>query len=209
MTKQWLGGWIGLVATLAVATPVAADTHGDLDVSRLIRSHETERYNVAFPGQSIRAGGGRTMVNAPIDVVRRVVVDYGHYADFIPRFQKSQVLGPKNGGTAVFLRVPILHGVATIYAVTRFDPPKAVADEELVEGSLDGQSNVDQLHAVWHMKRIDDKHTLLRLEMLIVPKFPVPGSVVTGELEFAADQAVSGTRDRAESIAGAQSNKNP
>ena len=45
---------------------------------------------------------------------------------------------------------------------------------------------------------IDANTTLLRSEILIVPKLPVPGSVVTGELGYAADMAVTHTRNRAE-----------
>jgi hypothetical protein len=35
-------------------------------------------------------------------------------------------------------------------------------------------------------------------KLLIVPKFSVPVSVVTGEMAFYADRAVTGVRDRAE-----------
>jgi len=38
----------------------------------------------------------------------------------------------------------------------------------------------------------------VELELLIVPKLPVPGSLVTRETAYAADKAVTGVRDRAE-----------
>ena len=49
-----------------------------------------------------------------------------------------------------------------------------------------------------HVKKIDDENTQLNLELLIVPKLPVPGSVVTGEVAYAADTAVMGSRNRTE-----------
>ena len=83
-----------------------------------MRTHATERYNVAFPGFSIRAGGGMTVVNAPLASVRQTVTDYGHYAEFIPRFEKSKIVGKKGTDTYVYLQVAILHGAANVYAVT-------------------------------------------------------------------------------------------
>jgi hypothetical protein len=42
---------------------------------------------------------------------------------------------------------------------------------------------------------------------LIVSKLPVPGSVVTGEAAYAADEAVIGSRDRSEKIWAAKKKK--
>src|SRR5262245_31427670 len=46
---------------------------GETETQRLMRTHATERYNVAVPGFKIRAGGGMTMVNAGIAHVRQTV----------------------------------------------------------------------------------------------------------------------------------------
>jgi len=100
--------------------------------------------------------------------------------------------------TDVYLQVSILHGAANIWAATRFGPPVPEGAGERIEGRLHGQGNVDQLLAIWHLLPIDDSHTIAKLELLIVPKLPLPGSVVTPELEYASDQAVSATRDRSE-----------
>jgi ribosome-associated toxin RatA of RatAB toxin-antitoxin module len=154
-----------------------------------------------MPGASIRAGGAVIFVDAPIAVVQKIVTDYGKYSSFMPRFQKSKVIAKKDGKTDVYLQVPILHGAATVWALTRFEPPaKEGADGVRVEGKMvDG--NVDDLRAVWHLRPVDDKHTVLKCELLIVPKLPLPAGVVTPELEFAADQAVTATRDRSEAKA--------
>lgn len=189
------------VAVSLLATQVQADGALDAENARLMQAHATERYNVAVPGASIHAGGGMTAVNAPLSVVRQVVTDYAHYAEFMPRFQKSRIVGKGPGGTDVYLQVPILHGAATVWAVTRFAPAVPEAGGERIEGKLEGQGNVDDLRAIWHLRPVDETHTVLKLKLLIVPKLPLPGSLVTPELEFASDQAVSATRDRSEANA--------
>jgi hypothetical protein len=181
-----------------VTLPVLARAD-ESEADRLVRTHATERYNVEMPGASIRAGGGMTAVNAPLSVVRQIVTDYGHYQEIMPRFEKSRVVGKTATTTDVYLQVSILHGAAKIWGVVRFGPPQKVGDGERIEGRLQGPGNIDDLRAVWHISPLGDDRTLLKLEMLIVPKIPVPGSLVTGELEYASDQAVSKSRALAES----------
>ncbi len=186
---------VGLIGALGLLPGAArAETEGE----RLLRTHATERYNVPVQGYSIKAGGGMTVVNAGLAHVRQTVTDYGHYADFMPRFKKSKIVGKNGPNTDVYLQVAILHGAATVWAVTRFGPPSPEGAGERIEGRLQGQGNVDDLRAVWHLQPIDADHTLVKLELLIVPTLPVPASLVTPELEFASDQAVSATRDRTE-----------
>ena len=195
-----MSGWKFAIALSAAVSLVSGASLADPETEsqRLIRTHATERYNVAVPGFSIRAGGGMTVVNAPIASVRQTVTDFGHYADFMPRFQKSKIVGKSGQSTDVYLQVAILHGAASVWAVTRFGPPAPEGAGERIEGKLEGKGNVDDLRAVWHLQPVDADHTIVKLELLIVPTLPVPGSLVTGELEFASDQAVSATRDRTE-----------
>jgi hypothetical protein len=190
-----LTAWLGTVGGAARADGPSAETE------RLLRTHATERYSVAIPGFSIRAGGGMTAINAPIAAVRRTVTDYGRYADFMPRFQKSRVVGKSGPNTDVYLQVSILHGAANIWAVTRFGAPIPEGSGERIEGRLHGQGNVENLLAIWHLTPVDENRTIAKLELLIVPKLPLPGSVVTPELEYASDQAVTATRERTEAAA--------
>ncbi|HMJ52187.1 MAG TPA: SRPBCC family protein [Polyangiaceae bacterium] len=182
----------------AVEGAARAEATGQAEMERLVRSHATERYNVAVQGYSIRAGGGMTAINASLSTVRRTVTDYGHYADFMPRFQKSRIVAKSGPNTDVYLQVSILHGAANIWAVTRFGPPVPEGAGERIEGRMHGQGNVDEMLAIWHLTPVDENRTIAKLELLIVPKLPLPGSVVTPELEYASDQAVSAMRDRTE-----------
>jgi ribosome-associated toxin RatA of RatAB toxin-antitoxin module len=189
-----------VLTVLGAVGAARADTTGQAEIERLVRTHATERYNVPVQGYSIRAGGGMTAINAPLSTVRRTVTDYSRYADFMPRFQKSRIVGKSGPNTDVYLQVSILHGAANIWAVTRFGPPVPEGAGERIEGRLHGQGNVEQLLAVWHLLPVDENRTIAKLELLIVPKLPLPGSVVTPELEYASDQAVSATRDRIEAL---------
>jgi ribosome-associated toxin RatA of RatAB toxin-antitoxin module len=124
------------------------------------------------------------------------VTDYGHYSQF-PRFQKSRVVAKKDGKTDVYLQLGILHGAATVWALVRFEPPVKVGNGERIDGKMI-EGNVDDLRATWHLTPTEDGGTLVRSELLVAPKLKLPGSVVTPELEYAADQAATSVRDRSE-----------
>ena len=179
------------IALSALSTSALASTHAG--------QQKAQRYEVQTTLSSIKAGAARIRVRAPATSVERVVRDFNHYKDFIQRFERSHVLGHHAGRTDVYLQVPILRGAARVWAVVRFEPPKTVNGEQVIEAHL-LKGNVKRLDAWWRIKPIDKHHTRLALEMLIVPKLPVPGSLVTGEVAFAADTAVSGARDRAEQL---------
>ena len=195
--RLWLAS---LVTALAFVAPVTAraDTARDKMVQRLRASHDSERYEVSVSGSSIRAGGARILVNAPLAKVRRIVQDYGNYSKFMSRFKRSRIVSKNKKFTDVYLQVPILHGAASVWTVVRFGRPTKLADgTEVIRGRM-VQGNVKDFRATWYLTPIDDHTTLLRSEILIVPKIPVPGSLVTGELAYAADVAVTSTRNRAE-----------
>ncbi len=189
-----------IAATLALSfagTSMAAAKQTD-EAKRLMKLRDSERYEVQKPESSIKAGAARITVKAPRAVVEKVVLDYRHYEKFISRFEKSKVVGRDGDKTDVYLQVPILKGAAKIWAVVRFEPPKKIdGDTEIVVGHMI-KGNVKRLDAEWRIMRIDDDNTQVNLELLIVPKLPVPGSLVTGEVAYAADTAVTGTRDRSE-----------
>ena len=168
---------------------------------RLMKSRDAERYEKEFPGASIKAGCARIHVRAPVPAVRKVVTDFRHYEKFIKKFDKARVVGREGDKTDVYLEVPILKGAAKIWAVLRFDPPKQVNGEEVIEAKM-LKGNVDRMDARWRIKKIDEENSQLDLEMLIVPKLPVPGKLVTGEVAYASDVSVTGARDHTEKNQG-------
>lgn len=184
---------------LALATVALA---GLVSVAPATASEGAQRYEVKTDLSEIKAGAARVDVHAPIDVVRQVVTDFGSYAEHISKFEKARVVGRHGDTTDVYLQVPILKGAAKVWAVVRFEPAKANgAGKEVVMGRLI-KGNVKRLDAWWHLSKIDDGNTKLDLELLIVPDLPipVPGSMVTGEVAYAAEKAVKGLRLRSEQI---------
>jgi len=192
---------IALTALALIGSPdvAAAETQDDI-VQRLRTSRDSERYEVPIDGQSIKAGGARILINAPLPLVRTIIQDYARYQDFMPRFKRSRVVGQSEKATQVYLQVPILHGAANVWSVVQFNQPIKKPDgSEVIRGKMiPGQGNVREFRASWFLVPIDANTTLLRSEILIVPTLPVPGSVVTGELGYASDMAVTSTRNRAE-----------
>lgn len=184
---------------IALSVPSLASAKPSAVARRLMKHKKSERYEVQTTHSSIKAGAARISVRAPVREVRKVVLDFRHYEKFIRHFDKSRVIGRSGRNTDVYLRVPILKGAAKIWAVVRFSPPRKVHGGEIVEGHMI-KGNIKRLDAWWRIKRIDEHHTQLDLELLIVPRMPLPGSLVTGETAYAADNAVTGSRNRAETL---------
>lgn len=157
---------------------------------------DVTRYEVRLPQSSRPAGGARALVYASPELVKSVVLDFGHYANHIKPFEKSRVVGKSGDKTDVYLEVPILKGAAKIWAVLRFDPPKKVGDTEIISARMI-KGNVEQLHANWKLTRTPENNTELKLEFLIVPKVPVPDSLLSSEARHAAFKAVSGLKGEA------------
>jgi ribosome-associated toxin RatA of RatAB toxin-antitoxin module len=200
--KTRLGSFAAAAAILALSFGVRADSETDSLVERKASHKGADKYEVAPPkevGTDISFGGGKIVVNAPIAMVRQVIGEYDHYQEIMPRFQKSRVVGKKEGKTDVYLQVPILHGLHTLWAVTRFAPPTRDGDGERIEGAkVVDKGNLKDLRAVWRLRPLGDDRTILKLELLIVPDFPAPGGLVTHEAKDAAAEAVTAVSDRAE-----------
>lgn len=165
---------------------------------------EVTRFETKLPESDRPAGGARTVVLASPELVKKVVLDFEHYAYYFDpdkgtnpkRKWASRIVGRSGEKTDLYLEVPILKGAAKIWAVIRFDPPQKVGDSEVVTGRMI-KGNVDQLSAKWKMRRTDDKSTELQLEFLVVPKIPVPDSLLSSEARSAAFKAVSGMKGEA------------
>ena len=185
---------LSLVALLALASGNALAS-SPTDVTR---------YDCKLPESDRPAGGARTVVSASPDLVKSVVLDFEHYAHYFDpdkgknpqRKWASHVVGKSGDKTDVYLEVPILKGAAKIWAIVRFDPPKKVGDTEVVSGKLI-KGNVDKLSAKWTMRPTEDNSTSLQLEFLVVPKLPVPDSLLSNEARSAAFKAVTGMKGEA------------
>ena len=159
---------------------------------------EALRYRLPTPGGGVDTGGAIVGVRAPMDDVLDVVLRYRKYRHILPRLEQSRVVGKKGDSADVYLRAPILGGVATIWGIARFTGPRPWKDKgrqvvgELVRG------NLDAFHGEWKLYPCGPSRTILRLELFVAVAIPLPSSAVTPELEWACDKAVSAVREMAE-----------
>ncbi len=177
-----LAGALALSSTAAASSDTAKDS---------------VRYSVRTPHSRIEAGAARIRIQASPDTVLGQVTKYDTYAQFMKRFEKSRVVGRVGDRTDVFMQVPILHGSYKISCFVRFEAPKLVNGEYVIEGHMT-KGNVERLDATWRIRRVGEGASEVKLELLVVPNLPVPGSMVTDEVAYAADQAVTSLRTHVE-----------
>jgi len=175
-----IGGSLALCSKFAIAEEIDR---------RVARTHR-----IPTPGSRIETGVATIDVFGSVDQVLDVVLDYRKYNTILPRLETSRVVGKHKGATDVYLRAPILRGVAHVWGVARFTPPKrrATGGKEisgtLIKGNLDGWRGKWILHPC-------GKRTILTMELFIDLQIPVPSKVVTKELEWAAGKGVTAVRD--------------
>jgi len=195
---------VAALAAVLLATALAGPANADDEADKLAARGKALRYAVKTtePANSIETGGAAILVNAPIDRIRPIVTDYRHYAQLIKPFEQSKLISKKDGVSEVYFEVPILHGAAKIWAVVKIAKPVKDGDGEKIVARFGNKGNVDDFRAIWRLRSVDETHTIVKLEILVDPKMPVPASMVTPELSYAADKAVTAVRDRAEKAAG-------
>lgn len=183
--------------SLVIAALLAAGVVGAPATSGAADGREIQGYDVRVPNAELNAGAARARVQSNNTTLRGVLLDYPHYSQIITRFEKARVVGRVGQQTDVYLEVPILHGASKIWAIVRFDAPKAEGADEVIRGRM-VRGNVKRLDAAWRVRKVDETSADLALELLIVPDLPAPHSLILSEVRRAAARAVSGARAEAE-----------
>lgn len=204
-----------LVAGLALASGAHAGPGNgytppgsDPQAVELFKLNRDKKSHFTEPGSKQVWGRAQIFVDAPMANVRTAILDYGNWSSYIKRFQKSKLL-KKEGGTAeVYLQMPILKGAATLWAVEKFEAPVADGKGEKIVGKL-VKGNVDDLQAVWRYRPVDDKHTVVQLDIYVVPKLAVPDGLMISQREDAAGEGCLGVKDRAQELASLVAIKKP
>jgi ribosome-associated toxin RatA of RatAB toxin-antitoxin module len=175
----------------------------DPDVSRLNAAGHSLKWNWVPPGRGERYGHAEVLINAPIDKVRAHVLDFAKYKDIAPaKFKKSRIVAKSGSDTDVYMQVPIMNGMVTLWSQARFSAPKVVGPGvEVVEGR-NVKGNVKDLHAIWTMRKLSEDFTLLKFDLLLLPNVPAPQAAIDEELRDAAMQAVDAIHDRAQGHPG-------
>lgn len=198
-----------LLATAALAvlapSPARADAPPapDAEIAKLLEARGSLKWNHVPLARGDRYGHAEVLVAAPLAKVRSEVTAYGTYKTLVPRkFNNARVVGKTKAGTDVYMQVPVLKGMITLWQVMRFGQVRRVADGvEQLEGTyVDG--NVRTAHVVFTLRRVDAATTQLKMDLLIAPTFAAPQSALDEELRDAAMQAVDALRDRAQPAPG-------
>jgi hypothetical protein len=194
-----VGCAVGLTSEL-VASSARAD---DSEVARIVAAGHSLKWNWTPPGKGDRYGHAEVLIHAPLAAVRTAVTDFARYKDLVPdRFNNARIIGKENGTTDVYMQVPILHGLLTLWDVVRFAPVKVLEPgTEVVEGTM-VKGNVRDMNAIWTARAVNDSWTLLKFDLLLSARLPAPQSAIDEELRDAAMQAVDAIHDRAQGHKG-------
>jgi hypothetical protein len=186
-----------LLAAVAAVTVPASAWAADGPPPDRDRS-QPENYHRPVPGTDLVIAGAIIGVNAPLAAVKKVLLAYHRYKDILPRLQQSRVVAEDNGTNDVYMRAPILNGLAAIWGVMRFSPVKPWGKRGIqIDGEL-LKGNINKWHGTWIAFPCGAKRTLLKIELFIDLDVPVPTSVVNRNVLWAARKGVSAVRDMAE-----------
>lgn len=182
-------------APAPAAWPFAArpDTESTALLDRLHKDAGPLRSNWVPPGKGDRYGHAEGAIVAPYDRVRAKMTDYAHYKDLAgPKFKSVRVVDKTPTTTDVYFQLPIMHGLITIWYVTRFGAPRTVGGAEVIEGTF-VKGNIRDMHIAFTLSA-DDKNTALVCDLLLVPNVPAPQSALDEELRDACGDAVNAVR---------------
>jgi ribosome-associated toxin RatA of RatAB toxin-antitoxin module len=179
---------------------VAAEEKGEKpeDTGTAGRLREPTSEAVAIPDSDLVHGRSMVIVNAPIDQVRKAVLDYGSYADFMPHYRASRVLGrTPDSGREVYMQWAALHGAVKMWA--RFEMRKVPGDEgaETYESRFI-EGNVRDAYALWRLEALPREQTKMSLELFLHPRIPLPSSLLNDENVGGALKGVSAMREKIE-----------
>jgi len=199
---------IALVAALAFARPGVAqaddaqDPAKDPQVARLLEAKKTLHWNHVLNGE--RYGHAETLVDAPADKVAKAAVDFGRYKDLHRKFKTARVIGKEGNDIDVYMRYPVQIGMLTIemYEIMRFAPDREANGTHVIE-ARGVKGDMKRGHTVITVKPVDATHSVLVVDILLVPKLPAPQSYVDEELRDGAFDFVTGLRDRTQGHGGA------
>jgi ribosome-associated toxin RatA of RatAB toxin-antitoxin module len=188
----------GCAAQAEILDPsTAAEKASDIP-SDASAGHDAERYHFPTPGSAIDTGGAVILVEAPLERVLEVVLDFAEYKNIMPRLQDSRVMERSEEATDVYMRAPVLDGTVTIWGVMRFAPVKPYGEggKKLSGDMIKG--NLKVWRGAWKLTPLGPKRTALRLEMYADVDLPVPDSWITPELMWSSAKSISAVRDLAE-----------
>jgi hypothetical protein len=97
------------------------------------------------------------------------------------------------------MRYPVRIGPMTfeLHEVMRFQPTKQVGAAYVIEAT-GVKGDMSKGRTIIRVKPVDDKHSILEVDVLLVPQIPAPQSFIDEELRDGAFDFVNGLRDRSQ-----------
>jgi hypothetical protein len=183
-------------AALLLAAPLLAD---DATVTRLEAAGGTMSWSFVPTGRSEHFGHAEAIVAAPVDQVRSQATDFAHYKDLSNgRIRNSRLVDRRPDATDVYMQVPVLHGMITLWQVVRFTDVRHAADgTESFTGTL-VHGNVRAYEMTVRIRRAGTARSVVECDLLVTPEFMAPQSIVDAELRDAATSVVNALARRAE-----------
>jgi hypothetical protein len=157
--------------------------------------------SVPIEGSDLVRGRTAVKVNAPIARVRESVLDFAHYAEFMPHYLTSRLLGrTATGARDVYMEIEALHGAVKMWVEIEFAKPILVDGVE-THVSKFVKGNVEEFLAIWRLRKIDELTTELSLEVFLQPSIPLPTSLMNKENVSGSLKGVQAMRGRIEGAA--------
>ncbi|MBI4954741.1 MAG: SRPBCC family protein [Myxococcales bacterium] len=153
---------------------------------------------IPIPGSDFVRGRARVVVRAPIERVRATLYDFKSYPEFMPYWDTARVVGKKpDGAHEVYMSVKLLYGALRLWARLDFPKPTLVDGVEVIEERY-VEGNLKELQGRWQLRAIDADRCEVTVEVLMLPKMPLPLELVNNCQEDGARMLVDAVRLRAE-----------
>ncbi len=177
----------------------------DAEADRIRKAGGVLKSNYVPPGQSERHGHAEVVIAAPQEIVERHVRAFGQWKDLVPdKFKTSRIVGKEGDDTDVYMQIQIMKGFVTLWEIMRFSPTKTVVPGTLaIEGKY-VKGNLKDSHALLVLRKVDDRTTVLKIDILISLAIAAPQEIIDEELRDYAGDAVRGLREKAEAAAKAE-----
>lgn len=159
---------------------------------------------VPIPGSELIRGRSTVLVAASMEKTREAVLDFGHYADFMPHYRSAKLLGRTDtGAREVYMEVEALYGAVKFWTQIEMPKPTVAFGVETWESRFI-KGNVKDFKAIWRLKKIDEGKTELSLEVFLNPNLPMPTKLMNNENLKGSASGVAAMRRHAEEMARAK-----
>src|ERR1041385_3224285 len=102
MRPSGRASWLCLFSCCACLASASAQ---EVQLSANLRAGGIDSNQREQAGSRIRRGSALGVVDAPVDKVMQVILDYGNYSRFMPNFQASRVLSRRGSDALLYIQV--------------------------------------------------------------------------------------------------------